>query len=374
MPITTKDFPSLVSQQVAAIQAGTSTLIDLTVGSVLRAIVEANAAVILWLQGLILQLLATTRAATSSGADLDSFVADFGLARLAAIAATGKVTFSRFTATMQATIPIGTTVQTADGTQAYTVVADVSNSAYNATLGVYVIPAGTSSAQVTVLAATAGTGANAAAGQINTLASAVPYVDTVTNAAAFTTGANAETDDALRRRFVGYIASLSKATKNAIGTGITGVQPGMHYTLVENQTYAGATQLGFFFAVVDDGTGVPPSSLITQVSTAIDAVRPLTSTFAVYAPVVVTANIAMTVSVAAGYDGTATKATVQAALLALVNGLQLGQTLPYTRLVQAAYDASPGVTNVTAITLNGGTADLTANTYSVIKTGTITIN
>jgi uncharacterized phage protein gp47/JayE len=374
MPITTKDFPTLVSQQVAAIQAGASTLIDLTVGSVLRAIVEANAAVILWLQGLILQLLATTRAATSNGKDLDTFVEDFGLARLAAIAATGKVTFARFTATIQATIPLGTTVQTADGTQAYSVVADASNSAYNATLGVYVIPVGTSSAQVTVQANTPGAGANAAAGQINTLASAVPYVDTVSNAVAFTSGQDEEKDPALRRRFVGYIASLSKATKNAIGTAITGVQPGMHYTLVENQTYAGATQLGFFFAVVDDGTGVPPSSLITQVSNAIDAVRPLTSTFAVYAPVVVTANIAMTVTVASGYDATSTKATVQAALLALVNGLQLGQTLPYTRLVQAAYDASPGVTNVTGITLNGGTADLTANTYSVIKAGVITIN
>lgn len=374
MAITTKDFPTLVSQQVAAIQAGATTLIDLTIGSVLRAIVEANAAVVLWLQGLILQLLATTRAATSNGPDLDSFVADFGLARLPAISATGTVTFSRFTSTVQATISIGTTVQTADGSQVYSVIADTSNSAYNQTLGVYVIPAGTASAQVTVQAITAGSGANVAAGQINTLASAVPYVDTVNNAAAFTTGTDAEADATLRTRFVAYIASLSKATKSAVGAGITGIQAGMHYTLVENQTYAGAAQNGFFFAVVDDGTGAPPAALITQVSNAIDAVRPVTSTFAVYSPVVVTANVAMTVSVASGYDPVATKAAVQAALTALVNGLQLGQTLPYTRLVQAAYDASPGVINVSGITLNGGTADITVNTYSVIKAGTIAVS
>jgi uncharacterized phage protein gp47/JayE len=199
-------------------------------------------------------------------------------------------------------------------------------------------------------------------------------VDTVSNAATFTTGVDAEIDSALRTRFVNYIASLSKATKNAIGAAITGIQTGMHYTLVENQTYAGAAQLGFFFAVVDDGTGAPPSSLITQVSNAIDAVRPLTSSFAVYSPVVVTANVTMTVTVGSGYDVAATKSTVLASLTALVNGLQLGQTLPYTRLAQAAYDAAPGVINVTAVTLNGGTADISVNTYSVIKAGTVTIS
>jgi uncharacterized phage protein gp47/JayE len=374
MPISSKTFSTIVADQVAAIQAGASTLIDLTVGSVLRAVVEANAAMVLWLQGLILQLLAVTRAATSNGADLDSFVLDFGLTRLAAVAASGRVTFSRFTPTNQATIAVGTTVQTADGTQSYAVIADASNGAYNTVLGVYVIAAGTASASVTVRAVTAGAGANAAGGQINTLTSAVPNVDTVTNALAFTTGANAETDTALRARFVVYIASLSKATKNAIGNAISGIQPGMHYTLVENQTYAGAAQLGYFFAVVDDGSGAPSAGLLAAVGTAIDNVRPLTSTFGLYSPVVITVNVAMTVAVASGYDATATKAIVQAALLAMINGLQLGDTLPYTRLSQIAYDASPGITNVTGTTLNGGTADITTTTYQVIKSGTVVVS
>lgn len=374
MAIQTKDFPTLVAQQVASIQAGASTLIDLTVGSVLRALVEANAAVILWLQGLILQLLAVTRAATSNGADLDTFVADYGLARLPAVAASGKVTFARFTATAQATIAIGTAVQTADGSQIYSVVADPSNSAFNQTLGVYVVAAGTASAAVTVQANTAGAGANAAAGQINTLASAIPYVDTVSNALSFTNGADAELDAALRTRFVGYIASLSKGTKAAIGVAITSTQVGIHYTLTENQSYAGAAQNGYFYVVVDDGTGSPPSSLITQVNSAIDAVRPFTSTFGVYAPVIVTAAVGMTVTVGSGYDPTATKAAVQTALTALANALQLGQPLPYTRLAQAAYDASPGVANVTGVTLNGGTADLITDSKSVIKAGVMTVN
>ncbi|MEF9481383.1 hypothetical protein [Ralstonia sp. 1B3] len=101
MSIQTQDWVTLVRNQVAAIQGYAKVLVDLTVGSVLRAVVEANAAVTVWLQGLILQVLAITRAATSSGSDLDTWMADFGLTRLAAVPATGSVTFSRFTVTQQ---------------------------------------------------------------------------------------------------------------------------------------------------------------------------------------------------------------------------------------------------------------------------------
>src|SRR5574340_54700 len=105
--ITTQDFSTIVRTIVTAIQGGARTLVDLTVGSILRAVVEANAAVVLWLQGLILQLLATTRAATSNGSDLDTWVADCGLTRLPAVAETGQVSVSRFTATQQAVVPRG---------------------------------------------------------------------------------------------------------------------------------------------------------------------------------------------------------------------------------------------------------------------------
>src|SRR5574340_85330 len=166
--ITTQDFSTIVRTIVTAIQGGARTLVDLTVGSILRAVVEANAAVVLWLQGLILQLLATTRAATSNGSDLDTWVADYGLTRLPAVAATGQVSFSRFTATQQAVVPIGSTVQTGDGSQQYSVTIDTANAAYSAALGGYVLAAGVSSVSVPVAAAKAGAAGNAAIGQINT--------------------------------------------------------------------------------------------------------------------------------------------------------------------------------------------------------------
>lgn len=374
MAITTQDFVTIVRNQVTAIQGAASALVDLTVGSILRAVVEANAAVVLWLQGLILQLLATTRAATSSGADLDSWVADYGVTRLAGVAATGQVTFSRFTATQQAEIPVGSSVQTADGSQVFTVTADTTNPAYSATIDSYVIAVGVTSINVPVQASVVGAGANVSIGQINTITQALPGVDTVSNAAAFVNGADAESDAALRTRFVAFVASLSKATKGAIGYAITSLQSGLSYSLTENENYAGATQMGYFFVVVDDGTGVPGSTLLSTVSNAIDAVRPACSTFGVFAPVVVTADVNLTIATAAGYTHSAEVATVAAALTNYINSLALGQSLPWSKLAQIAYDASPGVTNVTGVTLNSGTADLSATSKQVIKAGTVAVS
>ena len=83
--LETKDFDTLVEEQAAIVQGSSSrALLDFSIGSILRAIVEAYAAVAMWLQGLILSVLSLTRAATSSGSDLDSWMADFGLTRLAA--------------------------------------------------------------------------------------------------------------------------------------------------------------------------------------------------------------------------------------------------------------------------------------------------
>lgn len=372
--MSSKSFTQLVSDMVTAVQGRATALVDFAIGSVLRSVIESVASVVVWLESLILVLLQTTRAATSIGPDLDSFVADFGLTRLPAQAATGQVTFARFTATVQAIVPVGALIQTSDGTQQFNVIADTTQPAYNASLGGYVLAPGTSSASATVQAANAGSAGNVSAGTISVIAQAIAYVDTVTNALGFTTGSDAETDAALRARFVAYIASLSKATKTAIANAILSLKTGVSETLVENYLYNGTYNPGTFYAVVDDGTGTPGSTFLASASNAIDAVRPFTVAFSVFPPVVVTANIAMTATIAAGYDPVATKATVRAAVLAYVGSLTLGQILPYTRLLQVAYDSSPGVTNITGLTINGGTSDINATAQQRILAGTVTVS
>jgi hypothetical protein len=114
---------------------------------------------------------------------------------------------------------------------------------------------------------------------------------------------------------------------------------------------------------------------LTNVANAIEATRPLGVTYAApYAPVVVNAAVVMTLTTAAGYVHSSVVSTVQAAVQTYINSLPLGATLPYSKLAQVAYDASLGVTNVTGVTLNGGTADLTATAAQVVKYSSVTVN
>ncbi len=219
--LNTQDFPTLVENMAAAAQGAAQQVLDFTIGSILRAVVESVAGVALFLQSLVLQVLTLTRASTSQGPDLDSWMADYGLTRLPAVAASGTVTFSRFTPTLQAVVPVGAQVITADGSETFAVTLDATNAAYSAALGGYVLAPGVASVNVTVAANSPGSAGNVVSGAISFIGTAIPGVDTVTNAAAFTNGLDAESDAALRLRFVAYIASLSKATKGAVGYAST---------------------------------------------------------------------------------------------------------------------------------------------------------
>jgi uncharacterized phage protein gp47/JayE len=372
--LQTQTFDQVVQAEAAAVQGGvTSGLVDFSVGSILRTFAESVAAIVMWLQGLILQLLTTTRAATSTGSDLDSWIADYGLTRLGAATSGGSVTFSRFTPTLQAIVPIGSIIQTADGTQQFQVIADAAQSAYVAGTG-YVLPAATASITATVAALAPGAGGNVAIGVLNTLGQTISGVDTVTNTLAFSTGTNAESDAALRLRFVNYLSSLSKATSAAIGNAIASLQLGITYTLTEDYSYGGAYQPGYFYLVIDDGTGSPPTSIVNAVTAAVNAVRGCGIQFNVFAPIVVTANIAVTVTAAAPYTHTAIAAALQPAIAAYVAALPLGVSLSLTRLYQIIYDATPGIASVSGLTINGAGADIAATAQQAIIPGTVIIS
>src|SRR4051794_8882880 len=95
--LPTRSFNTIVSNISAGIQGRVSAFLTFAIGWVFRAIAESYAGVVLWLQGLTLEVAKLTRLATSYGADADSWIADWGImTRLQAQPATGLLTFSRF--------------------------------------------------------------------------------------------------------------------------------------------------------------------------------------------------------------------------------------------------------------------------------------
>ena len=361
------NFATLVQAMSTSVLGRASAIVDLTVGSVVRTILEANASVALWLQWLILQVLSMTRLSTSTGTNVDSWVGDFSLTRLPAVAASGTVTLTSYTTSQQRLVVPGAAVKTADGTQTFTVVADATNPAWSAAQGGFVIAPGVASVNVTVQAALSGSAGNVQAGAISLIASAIPGVDAVTNAASFTNGIDAETDAALKSRFANYIASLSRATLPAVEYAIASVQQGLTYSVTENSTLGGSYQPGHFLVVVDDGSGAPPSPLLATIYTAIDQTRPLGSTFEVHGPTLVGCTIGLTISVSAGASKPAIIGPVAQAIQSYVDALPIGGTLYLTRIAQIAYDTTQAITNVTAVSINSATSDLNPGPAGVVR-------
>ena len=374
MQLSLQTFTSLVQNMAAAVQSATSQLLDLTIGSVTRSIIEANASVGLWMQWLILQVLQSTRAATSGGADLDSWMADMTLTRLPPIAATGLVTFSRFTPIAPALIPAGALVRTADGSQIFSVTADVSNPAWTAASNGYSVPVGLATLSVPVTAQTAGKAGNVQTGAITLMATAIPGVDSVVNTAALQNGLDAESDAALRLRFQNFVLSRSRATPLAITYAVTSIQQGLDCSVLENQDAAGNLRVGNFVVTVDDGSGTPSANLLSVVSTAIEAVRPVGSSFTVQPPIVITVNPTLVITVSAGVVKGDVAVLVTDAISGYINTLPIGVGLPITKLAQLAYEASPGISNVNQILVNGAAGDITPSAMSVIKAGIVAVN
>lgn len=373
MQLQLQNFTTLVSNAAAAVQGAARALVDLTVGSTLRALLEANASVALWMQWLILQVLQATRAATSTGADLDSWMADFTVIRLPATPARGTVTFSRFVPFAAALVPVGTLVRTADGGLSFTVDANPGHPAWDATQGGFVLGAGVATIDLMATAVTGGGSGNVQPGAVSLIGAALAGIDSVTNAAAFAGGLDAESDEDLRARFRNFMASRSRATPLAVLSAVQGVRQGLQATIQENQLPDGSARMGSFVVTVDDGTGAPATSLITSVATAIEAVRPAGSSFSVRGPSVQQADIAFSVQTAAGAVHADVAASVRLAIIDFINALPIGAALAWSRLAQVAYDSSTAVVNVTGMTVNGGTSDLTPPASGVVKAGSVTV-
>lgn len=374
MTLRVLSFRAMVRMQAQAMQGASARVLNFSVGSTARAWIEASAGIGLWVQWQVLEVLKRTRAATSRGRHLDSWMADYSLARLPAVAATGQVVLSRTAAGQASFVPEGAAVKTADGAKLFVVMADAAHAAWDAAARGYAVAPATLAITVPVQSAAPGAAGNVAAGTISLLTTPLAGLDVATNPAGFANGTDAESDAALRERFRDYLASLSKATAGAIAFAVRSVQQGLTLALAENMDTAGQYRPGHFVVTVDDGTGTPSADLIERVQAAVDEVRGFTITFAVRPPVVLPATISMVLTMAPGADKQVAIGRVGTAVTAYVQGLPIGTALSYGRLFAVAYDADPGITGVGSLMLNGGAANLGGGPSDVVRLASLAVS
>lgn len=364
MPLQIQSFDTIVQNQATAIKANSSELVDFTPGSILLACVQSNAANSLWLQSLISSLLAKTRLQTSYGSDVDSFVNAFGYERKDGSQATGLVTFSRSVTTFVSFIPASTTIVSASlsGVR-FVTIADTANPAYNPSTNQYEMAIGIASINVKVICMVSGVIGNVLAGQINTLVNPPTNVNTVTNSLNFTSGKNRASDAEVKAGFVIYLATLSKATLSAIRASALSVSGVSKVNVVENLSQSGIQQLGYFYVVVDDGTGGASSNLLSSVHNAVELTRGLTIQYDIIAVIpdpISSISVNLIVDTA---DATARQtivSNIKSTLSSYVSSFGIGGKLYYTRIIQLIYDSSSHIVDVTGLLVNGGTSDIPA--------------
>ena len=371
LPVIT--FSGVMDRMAAGLQGAAGQVIDLTIGSVLRALLEASASIVLWLQWLILGVLTTTRAATSVGPDLDSWMADYAFARLQGLSAAGIVNLARYTVGVAATVPLGTVLLTGDGKQQFLVIEDDTNPAWNGAGG-YTLGAGATSIDVPAACSVVGVSGNVVAGAIGLLGSPITGIDTVSNAASFLGGTGTEDDFAFRSRFLLYINSRSAATNGAILNAVAAVQQGLRVVVIESVDATLSELAGSFLVVVDDGTGKPGLLLLQNVQTAVDLVRPIGTNFCVQGPIVLPVSVNVVIETSNSTTHMLVAASVQAAIVSWIASLPIGGTLAVSKIDALAHDIDPSVMSVTSSLINGFSQDIIAPINGVFLSNSVSVS
>jgi uncharacterized phage protein gp47/JayE len=366
--------PQLVQNWINAYAAETGVTPNLQPGNIALAYAYADAGQAESLQYMAQVVINFARASTSTGADLDSWMADFGFPRLPAGYAGGTVTFSTpVPLTVNALVPVGAVISTPGGAISYQVIADTTQAAYSVSLNAYVLIAGDTSMNATAQALVAGASYNVQAGQLTQIQATIYGIAAVTNASAIQNGSAAESDTSFRARFVLYINSLSKGTQQAIQAAIEATGGvGLKVALFENVQAVGNPPTSFnspypgnFVALIDNGTGSPPSGLLSTIYTALFAnVRAFTISYQILPPYVSHPSIVTTIRVNPdSTEATGTvQANVQAALVAYINALPIGGTLWISDLIDTIINADP---NVEAI--EDGSTKINDSTSSLVQ-------
>lgn len=187
-----KTFLEITADMVEACRATSDQLTDFNVGSVVRTLLESQAV------GLEDFYIAVNQAIQD--AIPASLYAAFDFQRLPAAVARGKVRVTIAAQGTDFTLPAGSALSTAGGEVNFETEDDL------------LILAGDTVGEVAAVCTTAGVVGNVPVNTITILLGANLSVQSVTNPMSFSMGSDGESDQAMKARFVAFVASIARAT------------------------------------------------------------------------------------------------------------------------------------------------------------------
>ena len=137
------------------------------------------------------------------------------------------------------------------------------------------------------------------------------------------------------------------------------------------RTRRGTSWPAQFTVTLDDGSGNPPAALLSAASTAVDAVRPVGTSFTVRGPAVLPVTVQVALALTQPAQSVTVAPLVVAAIEAYVAALGIGVSLPVSRVVALSFGADPSV-QAASVTLNGAAADAVPLPWGVVQIAGIT--
>lgn len=303
-------------------------------------------------------MLETVRAAsfpqTASGEALELHALERGLTRKPAVRAKGVLTFSRETPlSYDAEIPKGTVCAASAGAAEFETTAPA------------VLAAGTLEVSAPARSVAGGKAFNAAAGAVDTLVTPPAGIEGVTNGAAFSGGADAESDDALRTRLLKSCSVLPNGTNAAAYRTAAQQVPGVGSVNVVPRANGAGTVAVYLY-----GDGAPVTEAVVEaVQAALEAMREINVDVTVAAAEPVPRLVTAYVTPKPGVAFEEAKALCTAAVEAYFASLTVGEPF-VTAAVSAAVMGTGAVENCV---LPESMADYTTPADKIAVSGGITI-
>lgn len=324
-----KEFKTILNDLFAYV-GEKKVLMDFNVGSAVRTILEAVAAITeeLWFN--LRFYTYKFFISTSSGEWLDRRLGDFGMIRKQGTAAFGELIIGRDTPTqISILIPAGTIFQNAAGDIRYK------------TKGEARINIGDSSVLMQAEAVDVGTAYNLAAGTVLKQSGIAITGIEWAKIKLMGGGADIEDDESFKAKVPDYFDSLGRGTENAIkyaALNVTGVKS---VTVKANHP-----SKGWFTIYIDDGSGTANQTLLQTVRAVLEDYRAFTIMYIVDTAKLreLTINLTLTFFVEV-QDTDSVKAAVKKAIVDYVGALKMGQALYLVDLIYLARGVN-GVENV----------------------------